>query len=81
MQRFASLVLALAVGAMGCSETSGTGGSGGSGGTGGSAGTEGTATLGHCDALRLPLSDGWRIRALGGSAGLRNRHEQLRDDR
>jgi len=38
MQWFASLVLALALGVMGCSETSGTGGGGGDGGAGGEGG-------------------------------------------
>ena len=42
MRWFVSLVLALALGVMGCSEASGTGGDGGSGGIGGSAGHGGT---------------------------------------
>ena len=48
MRWFASLVLVVALGVMGCSETSGTGGSagdGGSGGDGGDGGSGATATL------------------------------------
>ena len=51
MRFFTSLVLALALGAMGCGETAGTGGSGGDGGAagdGGSGGTAGTGGNGVC---------------------------------
>ena len=61
MRWFASLVLALALGVMGCGETSGTGGDAGSGGIGGSAGDGGTGGAGGSE---FPEAEAAALQAL-----------------
>ena len=55
MRHFAGLVLALALGVMGCGETTGTGGSGGSAGTGGDGGG-GSGGEGGTNGEPVPLT-------------------------
>ena len=61
MRWFASLVLALAVGVMGCGDSEGTGGDAGSGGVGGSAGDGGTGGAGGSE---FPEAEAAALQAL-----------------